>query len=55
MLTSKELAKILNTNGGALLDAIPIETVSGYLELRQMLAESNVMEDKAFQEKFISY
>jgi hypothetical protein len=55
MLTSKELAKILNTNGGTLLDSIPIETVTGYLELRQMYAEVNVMEDKAFQEKFISY
>lgn len=55
MLTSKELAKILNNNGGILLDTIPIETVSGYLELRQMYAEVNVMEDEAFQEKFISY
>lgn len=55
MLTSKELAKILNTNGGALLDNIPFETISGYHELRQMYAELNVVEDKPFQEKFISY
>jgi hypothetical protein len=55
MLTSKELAKILNNNGGVLLDTIQIETVSNYLELRQMYAEGNVKEDKAFQEKFVSY
>ncbi len=55
MLTSKELAKILNTNGGALLDGIPIESISGYLELRQMYPVVNVMEDTTFQEKFISY
>ena len=55
MLTSKELAKALNNNGGILLDTISIDTIKGYLELRQLYEGVNVIEDEDFQKKFIAY
>ncbi len=53
MLTEKELSKILNNNGGILLDTIPIERIQNYLELKDKYQATNVLEDTEFQQQFL--
>lgn len=55
MLTARELANRLNQNGGLLLDTIPLESVTTYLELRDAYPDSAVQEDTAYQEKYVNY
>ncbi|MFK7972889.1 MAG: hypothetical protein AB8F95_21135 [Bacteroidia bacterium] len=55
MLTVRELANRLNRNGGLLLDTIPLESVTTYLELRDAYPNTQVTEDTEFQEKFTKH
>ncbi|MEO0896199.1 MAG: hypothetical protein AAFY71_07375 [Bacteroidota bacterium] len=55
MIGTSELSRIVNANGGNLLDNIKIEDIQAYLRLKKTLHEVNVAEDAKFQETFRSY
>jgi hypothetical protein len=55
MLTVRKLANRLNQNGGLLLDTIPIESVTTYLELRDEYQSTQVAESEEYQQKFIKH
>ncbi|RMG54060.1 MAG: hypothetical protein D6722_29575 [Bacteroidetes bacterium] len=52
MLSAADLAKIVNKNGGNLLDKIDIEDIYNYLRLKAALQSTDVSEDEAFQERY---
>jgi hypothetical protein len=55
MLTVRKLANRLNQNGGLLLDTIPLESVTTYLELRDEYQSTQVAESEEYQQKFIKH
>lgn len=52
MLSAADLAKIVNKNGGNLLDKIDIKDIRSYLRLKAALPGTDVSTDEAFQEQF---
>lgn len=55
MLTVRELANRLNRNGGLLLDTVPLEKVTTYLELRDAYPETDVVGDEEYRTKFAKH
>lgn len=55
MITARELSRILNDNGGKILDAIPIGEITTYLRLLNDYPSVNVMEDKDFREAYAAF
>ena len=51
MLTIKELNKILNGNGGAIIDNIPIRHIESFDYVRTHLQQTNVNESEELKEK----
>ena len=50
--SARDLAKLLNNNGGALLDSIPLEAITEYDALKTIYLNGDIIEDEAFQKKF---
>jgi hypothetical protein len=55
MLTASDLSKIINKNGGNLLDTIAIESIRSFKRLQRDLPQTNAAEDETFQQAFKSY
>lgn len=52
-LSTSDLCRIINQNGGAILDAIDLEDIEAYLSMKQTLMETDVSEDEEFQQKYV--
>jgi len=55
MIGTQELSRVVNNNGGNLLDAINIDDIRTYVRLRKWLQEENVAENTDFQDAFRNY
>jgi hypothetical protein len=52
MIGAQDLSRIINMNGGNLLDAIKIEDIQSFNRLVQWLHEGNISENTEFQDTF---
>lgn len=55
MIGTQELSRVVNNNGGNLLDAINIDDIRSYINLKSRLHSENVAESAEYQEAFRSY
>lgn len=55
MIGTQELSRVVNNNGGNLLDAINIDDIRTYINLRSRLHTENVAESTEYQDAFRSY
>ncbi|MCI4671604.1 MAG: hypothetical protein MRZ79_25905 [Bacteroidia bacterium] len=55
MIGTQELSRVINNNGGNLLDAIKIDDIRSYINLKTRLHTENVAESTDYQEAFRSY
>ena len=53
LLSASELCRIINHNGGAVLDNTSPEKIDAYLSLKEQLLNTDVSKDMSFQECFL--
>ncbi len=55
LLSAPELCRVINRNGGAILDNAPSETVDAYLSIQEKLQNTDVSTDLGFQTQFLEH
>lgn len=53
LLSASELCRIINRNGGAVLDNTSLEKIDTYLSVKEQLLNTDVSKDISFQERFL--